>query len=76
MGLPGSRLCHSYDNKFCIHLILLSAYDYRFSKNNRINHKNDNPITNNNNNTTSSEQHISYYSSDDTDVEAEEIEAP
>ncbi|RNA16785.1 hypothetical protein BpHYR1_006106 [Brachionus plicatilis] len=38
--------------------------------------KNDYLIINNNNNTTSSEQRISYYRSDDTDVEAEEIEAP
>ncbi|RNA00405.1 hypothetical protein BpHYR1_050681 [Brachionus plicatilis] len=34
-------------------------------------HKNDCPITNFNNNTTSFEQRISYYRSDDTDVEAE-----
>ncbi|RNA32227.1 hypothetical protein BpHYR1_023143 [Brachionus plicatilis] len=33
-------------------------------------------LANNNNKTTSSEQRISYYRSDDTDVEAEEIEAP
>ncbi|RMZ95554.1 hypothetical protein BpHYR1_030583 [Brachionus plicatilis] len=65
-----------------------SAYDYRFSKNNRTYHKNDYPITElyigqqnyflagYNYNTTSSEQRISYHRSDDTDVEAEEIEAP
>ncbi|RNA41348.1 hypothetical protein BpHYR1_050428 [Brachionus plicatilis] len=33
-------------------------------------------LANYNNNTTSSEQRISYYRSDDTDVEAEEIVAP
>ncbi|RNA23611.1 hypothetical protein BpHYR1_032200 [Brachionus plicatilis] len=33
-------------------------------------------LANYNNNTTSSEQRISYYRSGDTDVEAEEIEAP
>ncbi|RNA37127.1 hypothetical protein BpHYR1_012692 [Brachionus plicatilis] len=60
---------------------LISKYNILFSKN-------DYPITelniggqnyflaNYNNNTTSFEQRISYYRSDDTDVEGEEIEAP
>ncbi|RNA13757.1 hypothetical protein BpHYR1_015287 [Brachionus plicatilis] len=49
--------------KFQIHMIIASVKIIEL-------------ITNYNNNTTSSEQRISYYRSDETDVEAVEIEAP